>query len=124
MSAGFDVAGEVFWGTNGAIEAYVESMAAVAAQAFGAADPLATFLRAELEGFFPGKVVALDDYVDGPDDRRRLLQVLDDATEQLLEGDTFTAYGRSWVATTISALRAKLIQLDPPPSALEDAPPE
>ena len=31
MSAGFKVAGEVFWGTNGAVEAYVETMAAASA---------------------------------------------------------------------------------------------
>ena len=41
MSAGFKVAGDVFWGTNGAVKAYVEAMAADAAARFGAGDRLA-----------------------------------------------------------------------------------
>jgi hypothetical protein len=112
VSAGFDFDGEVFWGTNGAIEAYVEVMGEVAARLYGADDPLATFLRDELEVFFQGKVVLLDACVESAEGRRRLLRVLDEATSQIVSGDTLTEYGRTWVATTISALRAKLTAPD------------
>jgi hypothetical protein len=40
MSAGFKVAGEVFWGTNGAVEACLEVLAAQAAVRFGRDDRL------------------------------------------------------------------------------------
>jgi hypothetical protein len=56
MGAGFEVADEVFWGTNAAVEASVEALAAQAAARFGPDDPLAPFFRGEHEGFTrPGK---------------------------------------------------------------------
>lgn len=61
MSAAFDFDGETFWGTNGSIEAYLESLRGSAERTFGSSDPLAMFLRSELDGFFPGKVVFLEE---------------------------------------------------------------
>ena len=45
MSAAFDFRDEVFWGSNGSIEVYLEALGDEAAARFGAADPLATFCR-------------------------------------------------------------------------------
>jgi hypothetical protein len=116
MSAGFKVHDEVFWGTNGAIEAYVQSLAAVAAGLFGPEDPLATFLHGELAGFFPGIVVVLDEHVGGRDACRRFLRALDESTRQLLAGDTFTDLGREWVGRVIAELRQKVVELAERPS--------
>jgi hypothetical protein len=54
MSAGFKVGDDVLWGTNGAVETYVESLAAQATAQFGPDDPLAAFFRHERESFFMG----------------------------------------------------------------------
>jgi hypothetical protein len=51
MSGGFKVSGEVFWGTNGAVEAYVETMAADAAARFGPGDPLSAYLAEQTDSF-------------------------------------------------------------------------
>lgn len=112
MSAGFKVDGEVFWGTNGAVEAYVEAMGAIALELFGADDPMTAFFRDELEGIFPGRVVVLNECLDTRGKRTRLLRVLDDATHRILSSDTFTEHGRDWVATVVAELRSKLVQLD------------
>ncbi len=121
MSAGFKVDGEVFWGTNGAVEAYVEAMEDVACKLFGPDDLLARFFRDELEVFFLGKVVCLDQCLETRDSPTRLLQLLDGATRQLLVGNTFTEYGRAWVDTEIAQLRAKLRQLEAQRRAYEPA---
>ena len=108
MSAGFSVGEEVFWGTNGAVEAYVEALAAQAAARLGPDAPLAVFFRGERDGFFMGKVVFLDTWLaDGPS-RERFLGLLDAATEQLLREDAFSEYGRKWVATVIARLRGRV----------------
>jgi hypothetical protein len=111
MSAGFEVADEIFWGTNGAIEAYVESLGAAAARLYGPEDPLARFLRGQLEGFFPGIVVVLDEHVVGRDACERFLRALDESTQQLLGGETFSDLGREWVATVMVRLRQKVVGL-------------
>jgi hypothetical protein len=108
MSAGFRVAGEVFWGTNGAVEAYLDALAAEAAAQYGATDPLAAFLRAEREPFWMGKVVDLDAALGDAAARGRFLAVLDAATEQLLAAGAFTDSGREWVAAVVGGLRRKI----------------
>ncbi len=106
MSAGFKVAGKVFWGTNGAVEAYLEALAAQAAARLGPDDRLADFLRDERAGFFSGKVVLLDECVADVAGRERLLALLDAATDQLYP--EFTGYGREWMQTVVAALRARV----------------
>ena len=108
MSAGLKVAGEVFWGTNGAVEAYVEALAELAAARFGADEPLAAFFRDERDAFFTGKIVFLDKWLEGPQARSRLVELFDAATEQLLREGAFTDYGRQWVESTMRPLMARL----------------
>lgn len=108
MSAGFEVADEVFWGTNGAVEAYVEAMAAHANSRFGSDDPLAVFLRETVAEYFPGRVVSLDQWVADAPGCGKMLELLDAATEQLLREGAFTDYGREWVATVVTALRERI----------------
>lgn len=113
MSAGFKVADEVFWGTNGAIEAYVEAMAAEAAGQFGPDDPLTVFFHQEREQFFTGKVVFLDEWAVELDSRQRLLELLDAATKRLLHSDMLTGYGREWVSVVIAELRDSILHNAP-----------
>lgn len=108
MSAGFKVAGEVFWGTNGAVEAYLEALTAQAVARFGPDDALAAFFRDEREGFFMGKVVFLDEILGGTGVRGRFVEVLDAATEQLLRDGTFTEYGQEWVRSVVAHLRSRI----------------
>ena len=108
MSAGFKVAGEVFWGTNGAVEAYVEVMALEAEFRFGPDDPLTLFIRDERDSFSRGKIVFLDEWLRDVPSRVRVLTVLDAATNQLLREGTFTEYGREWVALVVSKLREQI----------------
>ncbi|MBY0230875.1 MAG: hypothetical protein K2W96_16440 [Gemmataceae bacterium] len=106
MSAGFEVGGEVSWGTNGAVEAYLEAMAEEAAARSGPADPLAAFLREEREAFSMGKVVFLDDWLGDAAARARFVELLDAATNRLRDG--FTDYGREWMATVVRDLRERI----------------
>ncbi len=108
MSAGFKLDEQVFWGTNGAVEAYVESLGRQAGALLGSRHPMATFFEAELEGFFPGKIVFLDELLREPGDRQSLLGILDAATKELLGNSSFSEYGQNWVATTMAALRAQI----------------
>jgi hypothetical protein len=108
MSAGFKVAGEVFWGTNGAVEAYIEAMAELAAERFGPNDPLATFLRDERDSFSMGKIVFLDEWLRDAADRDRLLELFEVATERLLRDGTFTQIGQQWVSDVVSELRKRI----------------
>jgi hypothetical protein len=108
MSAGFKVAGEEFLGTNGAVEAYVEALAALAGDHFGLDDPLTAFLRDERDGFFLGKVVLLDERLQDDTARSRFLLILDAATEQLLREGTWSQYGQQWVSEVVSRLRDRI----------------
>lgn len=107
MSAGFEIDDEVFWGTNGAIEAYVRRIGATAARLFEPQDALATFLHQQLEGFFPGIVGVLNDHLAGPDACRRFLCALDESTSQL----PFTDLGCEWVETVMARQREKVAKL-------------
>ena len=108
MSAGFKVADEVFWGTNGAVEVYVETLAALAAASFGPADPLAAYLAEQRDSFSMGRVLYLDEWLTDEASRARLLQLLDAATAELLAAGAFSGYGREWVTTVVSQLRARI----------------
>jgi hypothetical protein len=108
MSAGFKVADEVFWGTNGAVEAYVETLAALAADRLGNDAPLTVFLREQQERFFTGIVVYLDEWLTDAVSRERFVWLLDAATEQLLRAGAFTEYGREWVTSVVAAMRSRI----------------
>ena len=108
MSAGLSIAGEVFWGSNGAVEAYVEALAAEAGARFGPDAPLAAFFRQEREGFFMGKVVFLDHLLEEDAPRQQFLDSFGAATAQLLREGGFSAYGREWAASLGAWLRVKL----------------
>jgi hypothetical protein len=114
MSAGFRIAGEVFWGTNGAVEAYVEVMAAEAANRFGPDDPLAAFLRNERNEFWGGKIISLDARLTDAGASARFLAVLEAATEHLLRVGAFTEYGREWVSSVIGQLRERIGSIKAP----------
>jgi hypothetical protein len=108
MSAGFKVADEVFWGTNGAVAAYIEALAAQSASRLGLDHPLTAFFNDERDGFSMGKIVFLDEWIADAAGRQQVLELLDAATEQLLREGVFTDYGREWVTTVVNALRARL----------------
>lgn len=108
MSAGFKIAGEVFWGTNGVVEAYVEVLATLAADHFGADDPLAVFLQDERDGFSMGKIVLLDEWLRDAPARERFLGLLDTATERLLGEGAFTQSGQQWVSLVMGELRDRI----------------
>ncbi|WP_148594917.1 hypothetical protein [Aquisphaera giovannonii] len=113
VSAGFDFAGQDYWGINCAVEAYLETLARIAAERLGPGDPMAIALSDESDGFFTGKVVFVDDILHRPGDRQRFVPLLDAATDQLLREDVFTDYGRRWVATIVQSLRDRLAAPDP-----------
>ena len=100
------MAGKVFWGTNGAVEAYVETFAMLAEKRFGGSDPFAIAFRDERELFLYsyGRIVYLDKWLTTTYDRDRFLGLLDETTEEVLRHDGFTEYGRDWV-TTVGELR-------------------
>jgi len=106
MSAGFKISEQVFWGTNGAIEVYIEAIAQQAAIRFGTDDRMAAFFREERAGFFMGKVISLDTLLLDATSCRHFLEVLNVATEQLFERDIFSEYGRVWLWDTARELRA------------------
>jgi hypothetical protein len=114
MSAGFSFAGRVHWGTNGAIETYLESLSQVAADRLGPDDRLAAAFREARDGFHMGTVIYLDGILTEPGDPGQFVRLLDQATDRLLREQAFTEYGREWVATEIRALRDRLAEADPP----------
>lgn len=116
MSAGFKVLDEILPGTNGALEAYVKELAAQATLKLGSDDPLAAFLRGERDGFYDSKLVVLDEWLRDDASRKRFLELLDAATEQLLGAGEFTEYGREWVAWFVSEMHSLIsgeVQVEP-----------
>ena len=105
MSSGFRIAGEVFWGTNGAVEAFVDAIAEVAKRQYGPADSLANFFYRDSDDLFTGRIVDLDDALLDTASREHFLQVFDAATEQLLQSDILTESGKKWLSSTMSDLR-------------------
>jgi hypothetical protein len=108
LSAGFQISGETFWGTNGAVEEYVASLAEQASVQHGAGDPMAVFFRDELEGFFSGKIVFLDRIVNDAGSREKFAALLDLATEDLIGKNAFTPAGVEWVQSTMRQLRDRI----------------
>jgi hypothetical protein len=108
MSAGFKIAGDIFWGTNGAVEAYVEALLSLATDRLGSDDPLTVFLQDERDGFSMGKIVLLDEWLRDASSRERFLGLLDAATERLLKQGTFTQYGQQWTSSVLSELRDRI----------------
>jgi hypothetical protein len=106
MPAGFEFADEVFWGSNGAVEAYVETLAQLAAERFGDADDLAAFFRDEAGGFFTGKVVFLTEVLPDKPSRDKFLHLLAAASERLR--DEFTDLGRAWIDDVIRRLGERI----------------
>lgn len=118
MSAAFDFAGQVHWGTNGSIEAYLDALATIAAERFGVEDPLAVALRREREQFYSGAVVFLDTILNGAEERARFVAILDAATSQLLLDGGFTDIGVKWVETEVRGLRERIARHVPPEDRL------
>ena len=108
MSSGFRIEGEVFWGTNGAVEALVDAIAEVARRRFGPADSLANFFYRDSGDLFMGRIVDLDEAVIDIASRAHFLHLFDTATEQLLQSDIFSEYGRAWLSSTMRDLRDRV----------------
>ena len=108
MSAGFKVAGRVFWGTNGAVETYLEELATVASARFGPESRFARFFGYEREAFAMGRIVFLDAWLTDPVAREQLVELFEVATQQLLRDDAFSEYGQAWVAAVIPELQARI----------------
>ena len=112
MSSGFDFRGEMFWGSNGAIEEYIKVMADEAAARFGPDAPLSVFLQYERDARYTGMVVFLDEDLTDAVRRRQFLEMLDVASEQFLRGNVFTPSGCEWIRTVIADLRARIASAD------------
>jgi len=108
VSAGFEVTGEIVWGTNGAIEAYLDCLADASASLVGAEDRMSAFFRDERAMFNMGAIVRLDALLANADARPRLLAVFDLATTQLQASGILTDYGMNWLDASAPQLR-KLI---------------
>jgi len=106
VSAGFEVAGEVVWGTNGAIEAYLDCLADASAALVGAEDRMTAFFREERATFNMGAIVRLDMLLGNADAKTRLLAVFDLATTQLQESGIFSDHGLQWLDASAPQLRA------------------
>ena len=108
MSAAFVIGDDVFWGTNGAVEAYAEALAAQAVVRLGPDHPLAVHFQEERDGFYGGKFMFLDKWLADAAGRKQFMGLLDAATEQLLREGAFTEYGRDWIATVVADLRVRV----------------
>lgn len=121
MSSGFTVGGKEFVGTNGAVEAYVAAMATLAAERYGADDPLAAYLASIRENPSWGWMVSLDPWATDAIGRGRLLELLDGATDLLRRENVFTDYGKTWIESVVSAMRSWIATVTPAePHAVAD----
>jgi hypothetical protein len=112
MSSGFRVGGEVFWGTNGAVELYVETIARLASERFGIESPIAQFFSQLQKGFpLMGTVIPLEDVLGDRVAPRDLIQLFDEASKALLGSEAFSEYGKQWVETVVTALSVRLNEL-------------
>ena len=109
MPAGFDIDGKTFYGSNGAIERYIEAIGDHAAARFGPGDEIAAFFREAKEGYFTGMIVFLDPLLRDAASRARFIELLDAATEDLLRQNVWTETGKSWVSTRIAEFRQHLV---------------
>jgi hypothetical protein len=108
VSAGFRLDGEVYWGTNGTVEVYLERLAEEAAHTLGEHHPWVGWLRGWREAFYRGAVVGLDEILGDHADRRVFATLWDHAPHRLLAEHLFTEHGRRWVAEVGTALRQRL----------------
>jgi hypothetical protein len=109
MGAGFKFDDRIFWGTNSAVEAYLEALAHLAAERFGPDDALAAFLRDEHDGFFTGKIVFLTGVLPDKPSRDKFLTIL--AAAEQLRGE-FTDHGRAWIDGEIRSLSERIASPD------------
>ena len=109
MPAGFDIGGKTFYGSNGAIERYIEAIGEHAATRFGPDDEIAAFFREAKEGYFTGMIVFLDPLLRDAASRTRFVELLDAATDDLLKQNVWTEMGKTWVSTRIAEFRQHLV---------------
>jgi hypothetical protein len=58
-----------------------------------------------------GAVIFLDEVLPDASAYQQFIQLLDGATQALLEANTFSEYGREWVETVVGSLRTRLSYL-------------
>jgi hypothetical protein len=108
MPAGFNINGKTFYGSNVAIESYIEAIAKHAQARFGAEDEVAVFFRDAKRGYFTGMIVFLDPVLRDAASRARFIELLDAATEDLSRQNMWTERGKAWVSTRIPEFRQQL----------------
>jgi hypothetical protein len=111
MSSAFHIGDDTFWGSNGAIDTYLEIMKDLAVAHFGAQDPLAVHLTEVHESrrsSARSRVVLLDHWLLDTESRDRFLWLLDTATDVVLQQGTFTNAGREWIAMIVTKLRTRI----------------
>lgn len=113
MSAALKLKGELFWGTNGLVEACLEAFADSAEPGIREDDAIAAWCRQERERFFPGAVVALDPLVETGAIRNRLALVVARSEELLKRNGGLSDAGVAWVMRELPRL-ASLITKDEP----------
>jgi hypothetical protein len=110
MSSAFDYNQYTIWGTNGTIEAYLESLCRLAAETPGTDAALRLWLEKERNHFFSGAVVFLGEVLADPTVAKQFLALFERATAEFLSGDEFTEYGKEWLRTAPHELHAHIIK--------------
>src|SRR5262249_11324650 len=105
VSAAIACGAELVWGSNGAIELYLEQLAAAAAVHGGPDDRLVRFFAFERAAFNMGAVVQLDTLLGDPAQRTHLLQVFDDATSRMRDCGELTEHGVQWLEAAAPQIR-------------------
>src|SRR5262245_61475805 len=101
MSAAFSIRDRDYWGTNGAIETYLECMARLAVDTPGTDPVLTAWLAEEGEAFYGGYMVFLDQVLTNERLVFQFVELLDRATAEFLQGGEFTQVGKDWIRETI-----------------------